>query len=279
MSNMPKIIFMDMDGTLLNGEKDISPKTKTILKDIQKKTDTKLVIISGRSLTFIKDIAKLIDLDKSDSYLIGNNGASIYSYKQDEVIYKNTLSQEEVNEISNHLSNYEMMAVIHTEDDLYIQGEIKEVKVDEEISVHAIEHELETAKLKPKYVDKLSDHTYDEVFKILSLGDYDYIEENLAELKDKFHAELTGAVAFEYTKEGVNKGSTINHLLNKLDIDQVDTIAFGDNHNDISMFNQVGKGIAMANAVDELKEVASAVTNSNTEDGIYEYLVKIFTNL
>ena len=74
--------------------------------------------------------------------------------------------------------------------------------------------------------------------------------------------------------KGLSKGNSLLEIAKLYDIDQADIIAFGDEMNDFTMIEVAGVGVAMANAVDEIKEIADYVTLSNDEDGIGDYLEK-----
>ena len=74
--------------------------------------------------------------------------------------------------------------------------------------------------------------------------------------------------------KGLSKGNSLLEIAKLYDIDQADIISFGDEMNDFTMIEVAGVGVAMANAVDEIKEIADYVTLSNDEDGIGDYLEK-----
>ena len=85
---------------------------------------------------------------------------------------------------------------------------------------------------------------------------------------------FTSAFYFEFTAKGVDKAKALSAVLPSLGIAREELIAFGDGHNDLSMLQYAGIGVAMANAVPQLKDAADEVTLSNNADGIAAALLK-----
>lgn len=120
--------------------------------------------------------------------------------------------------------------------------------------------------------------------KILTAGDDVYLKEHYQEMmepfKDTLSCMFTAPFYFEFTAKGVDKAKAIESVLIPRGYKKEEMIAFGDGQNDASMLEYVGTGVAMANAVDELKAVADEVTKSNEEDGIayslYKHMSEVF---
>ena len=85
---------------------------------------------------------------------------------------------------------------------------------------------------------------------------------------------FTGDFYFEFTAQGIDKAKALDTVLSPMGYRREEMIAFGDGHNDASMVNYAGIGVAMANAVDDLKGIADEVTLSHDEDGIAASLYK-----
>ena len=86
--------------------------------------------------------------------------------------------------------------------------------------------------------------------------------------KDKLSCMFTAPFYFEFTANGIDKAKALDTVLTPMGYKSEEMIAFGDGHNDASMLKYAGIGVAMANAVDDLKEIADEITLSNEEDGI-----------
>lgn len=92
--------------------------------------------------------------------------------------------------------------------------------------------------------------------------------------KDKLSCMFTGPFYFEFTAKGIDKAKALDTVLSPMGLKREELIAFGDGHNDASMIKYAGIGVAMENAVDDLKAIANEITLSNEEDGIAYTLSK-----
>ena len=117
------------------------------------------------------------------------------------------------------------------------------------------------------------------VDKLLTAGDPTYLQAHHEEMYAPFKQTLSGMFTadwyFEYTAPGIDKARALEGALPKLGIDASEVVSFGDGQNDKSMIEWAGTGVAMGNAVDEVKAVAQMVTANNNEDGIAVALDKL----
>ena len=117
------------------------------------------------------------------------------------------------------------------------------------------------------------------VDKLLTAGDPAYLQAHHEEMYAPFTQTLSGMFTadwyFEYTAPGIDKARALEGALPKLGIDASEVVSFGDGQNDKSMIEWAGTGVAMGNAVDEVKAVAQMVTANNNEDGIAVALDKL----
>ena len=90
---------------------------------------------------------------------------------------------------------------------------------------------------------------------------------------------FTGPFYFEFTAKGIDKAEALDTVLIPMGYQKNEMIAFGDGHNDASMVKYAGIGVAMENAVDDLKAIANEITLSNEEDGIAYTLSKYIKGL
>ena len=91
-----------------------------------------------------------------------------------------------------------------------------------------------------------------------------------------YFSNLILQFAFEFTAQGIDKAKALDTVLSPMGIEAKDVVAFGDGHNDRTMIEYAGLGVAMENAVEELKLAADRVTASNDEDGIARVLEEYF---
>lgn len=117
--------------------------------------------------------------------------------------------------------------------------------------------------------------------KILLAGSSDYLAAHYKEITAPFEGQLssmfTADFYYEFTAQGIDKAKALDTVLAPLGYQPEDMIAFGDGQNDASMLTYSGTAVAMANAVQELKDIADIITLSNDEDGIAETLRDYFT--
>ncbi|MGL5149510.1 MAG: HAD hydrolase family protein, partial [Clostridium sp.] len=141
-----------------------------------------------------------------------------------------------------------------------------------------IEYESRGGKFKLCEKDDLAKFTDYPLNKILVAGEIDYLQDNYKDMmepfKDYLNCVFTAPFYFEFTAFGIDKAKALHTVLTPLGFNPCDMISFGDGHNDATMIEYAGTGVAMGNAVDALKGIASYVTLSHDEDGISHYLEK-----
>lgn len=141
-----------------------------------------------------------------------------------------------------------------------------------------IQYESRGGKFKLCEKDDLAAFADYPLNKILTAGDPDYLQENYKNMmepfKDKLNCVFTAPFYFEFTAKGIDKAKALDTVLSPMGFKKEEMIAFGDGHNDASMVEYAGIGVAMENAVDDLKSIANEITLSNEEDGIAYTLSK-----
>lgn len=251
-----KIVFFDIDGTLLNGEKKLPESTKTAIKKLQDK-GILTAIATGRAPFMFKDLLLTLNIDTFVSF----NGQYVV-YKGKPVV-ENPLSVSDLQRLETLAQNAgHPMAFLSAHDmainvphHKYVEdsfGDLK-IKVPEMDTAFREEHPIYQALL---FSDVKEDMSYLEGF-----HSFDYI---------RWHTFSTDVIP-----KGGSKAEGIKHLLKKTGISQDNTFAFGDALNDIQMLNFVKHGIAMGNGRDEAKQAADLITESVENDGIYRGLQKV----
>ena len=117
-----------------------------------------------------------------------------------------------------------------------------------------------------------------KIHKLLCMCNPQYTKEIEKSLKERFpHCSIacSSDILIEIMNEGVTKADAINHLCDYYSMSKQDIVAFGDNYNDKEMLESVGMGIAMGNAPEDIKKIASDVTSTNNQDGIFKALQKL----
>lgn len=275
-----KAIAMDIDGTLTNDEKVITPRTREKLLEVQGR-GIKLILASGRPAQGLKRLAHELELDSHDGLLVCFNGACVIDAQTDEVLFDQPMPADELRRLLKHLKSFDVIPWITKDDRLYLEDSYRcMLTLPDGSQKNIVKYERDACDLRIHEVADLAS-VVDEgpVDKLLTAGNPDYMQAHFEEMYAPFRETLAGMFTadwyFEYTAPGIDKAHALEGALPKLGIDASEVAAFGDGQNDMSMLAWAGTGIAMANAVDETKAVAQMVTASNNEDGIAVALEKL----
>ena len=264
-----KIVFLDIDGTLVNSEKKITPATKAALMRIQKE-GVKVAIASGRPSKGVVPFADELELNKFGGYIMPFNGCNIINYQTKEVVFANTLSMDTVKRAYETAKEYGLEMITYKGDVI-----LSETDDNPYLLIEARINKMDVEKVKNVY-----EAIEEPPVKCLILGDGDYLGKIESEIKEKIGA---GANVFrsepffiEVVPEGLDKAAAIAELIKKTGIKREDTIAFGDGFNDVSMVDYAGIGVAMSNGCDKIKEGADRIAPDNNSDGVAAVINDIF---
>ena len=264
----PHFICLDLDGTLLNDDKEITPLTKQVLLQL-KAQGHKLIISTGRPYRASEDYYRELSMDTP---IVNFNGAFVHhpSDRSFDVVHE-TLDLDVVHKISERVP------------DLKIQNILAEIKDRVYVHYHdeVILDMFKTGRPEIR-VGELNETLAEGPTSILIQAKDEHIPSIRQNLDDLF-ADLIehrrwGAPypVIEIVKKGINKAVGVDYVRGYLGIKQENTIAFGDEDNDNEMIEYVAHGVAMDNAIDDLKSIANHVTKSNNEDGIAHFLIDFF---
>ena len=273
---MIKVILLDIDGTLTNDRKQITPKTRSALIEAQKK-GCRLVIASGRPPRGLLRFAKELEMDKNHGIFIAYNGGQALDCQSGEVYWDQAMSPEEVKSVLRHLKGFKVQPMIAHERHMYVYDAYAGMVNTSTGLRNIIEYEAHNNNYLIAEEDLLSFVDF-PVNKILTLGDPDYLQAHYMEMRAPFEGKLTSMFTapfyYEYTANGVDKSRAMKESLIKLGYTPEEMIAFGDAENDLTMIRFAGIGVAMGNSVPALKEAADEVTADNNNDGIAESLYR-----
>ena len=276
MSNI-KVIIMDVDGTLTNSKKVITPKTKNALIKAQE-LGSILVLASGRPTSGLMDLAKELKMDEHNGILVSFNGSKVTECQSNKVLFNETMSVEDGQAVLEHMKKFNVKPMIDKDDYMYVNDVFDNTINYNGEPFNIIQYESRGGKFKLCEKDDLAAFADYPLNKILTAGDPEYLQANYEKMmepfKDKLNCMFTAAFFFEFTAKGIDKAKALDSVLIPMGYKKEEMIAFGDGHNDTSMVKYAGIGVAMDNAVDDLKAIADEVTLSNEEDGIAYTLSK-----
>ncbi len=272
-----KAIVLDMDGTLLSNEKVITAKTNEALINAQK-NGVKVILASGRPTTGMHSFAKELLMDQYEGLLVSFNGACVTDCKTEEVLFNQTLAVADAQAVLEHLKQFDVRPMINKDDYMYVNNVYDNWIELPDGPFNIMEYEARGGNFKLCEMDDLAAFADFPLNKILTIGDPAYLQEHHQEMAapfaERLSAMFTAPFYFEFTDQGIDKAKALDTVLPAFGIDCSELIAFGDGHNDASIIEYAGLGVAMANAVDDLKAIADEITGSNDEDGIAVTLEK-----
>ncbi len=277
-----RVIIMDVDGTLTNSQKKISAKTRDTLINAQK-AGALLILASGRPTSGLVDFAKELKMDQNNGLLVSFNGSKVVNCQTNEVLFNETMTVEEGKAVLEHMKKFKVKPMIDKDEYMFVNDVFDCYINFNDKPFNVIQYESRGGKFKLCEKSDLALFADYPLNKILTAGDPEYLKENYKEMMEPFTESLncmfTGPFYFEFTAKGIDKAKALDTVLKPMGYKIEEMIAFGDGHNDISMVEYAGIGVAMGNAVEELKSISSEVTLSNEEDGIAVTLEKYFDKI
>lgn len=263
-----KYVFLDLDGTLLNDEKKVCEKNKAAIKEALLRGHH-MIVTTGRPLHAAIVGAQNVGLNQKGCYILAYNGGLLYDCTQKSVIYRHTLPIDAVRYLFQEADKYQLHIQTYCQDKVWCNKENMEVK--EYYRRGQMPYEI--------HEDVVKDLT-EEPCKCLLIS---YDETQLfAFQKDHFTWEdgrvyslFSCKEYLEYMPLGVSKGNGIRKMSELLNFPMTNTIAIGDERNDISMIQAAHIGVCMKNGLDSVKETADYITAAdNNEGGVAEALSK-----
>lgn len=270
-----RILFLDLDGTLLNDEKQITPGNRAALEGALERGHD-MVITTGRPLKSAMNQAHVLGMDRPGCYLIAYNGAVIYDWAQNKQIFTRSLSFDAVHRVFDkanamglHIQTYDTWDVLVEQrcDDAAVRRYCGLIRMDFRV-IADVRKDLTEEPVKCLIID------YDRQTDLLKIQDW--ITENMTEEVDCF---FSCDQYLEVVPKGMNKGEAVKMLCADLGVEIENAVAAGDAANDLSMIEAAGIGVAMANGTDQVKAAADYVTtHDNNHDGIAEVVERFFSH-
>jgi hydroxymethylpyrimidine pyrophosphatase-like HAD family hydrolase len=289
---LPRLIAIDMDGTLLNSDGGISPRNRAALR-LAEDAGTEVVIATGRRHSYAMRVLRGLDL-APHSALVSSNGTVIRTIGG-ELLHRAHLSKETALWLCEHVREFRNAMVI-TFDRLAPNGDdTRGALVCEQIDdLHdSIGRWMQSNEPYIQRVDRLEDALEaDDPIQMMIAGSMARMAEAEARLlqhpritavgdEDRPGAEITlhrtsypdrDLSIVDILPAGCSKASALEHLLQLRGLSAADVLAIGDNWNDVPMLRLAGRAALMANAADDLLRMAEAsgweIVPSNDEDGV-----------
>ncbi|WP_071395225.1 Cof-type HAD-IIB family hydrolase [Bacillus tuaregi] len=232
-----KLIALDMDGTLLNENQEVSVANREAIRRAEAKGVT-VILSTGRSILTCYDYAKSLNLL---SHLITVNGSEIWE-KEGKLLERNTVQTELIQWMWDLSQTYETQYWATSSDNVWRN------QMPDRIADHQwlkFGFEIENQKIRERVLKQLLNQS-------------------------KLEISNSSPINIEINAAGVNKGNAIEKVCKQLNLSMEHVMAIGDSLNDMAMIKKSGLGIAMGNAQTVVKESADWVTAVNNEDGVAE---------
>ena len=265
---MYRLIACDLDQTLLSDDRSVSDlNTKAITK--LKELGIKFVIATGRGFQSVQTVLTDIDLnDKPDEYVISLNGAIITENHRNRIISFTPIAEESIEHLLAYGADQKLDMHVYTQDDVYVINlrQADKEYLDKRIEYNEIQ-QTQLTKIKKTPIAKIIYYYSSEAQKQQIITDINPITQ------DKVAVSFSSGHYVELNHLSVDKGSGLIKLAALLNIPLSQTMAIGDNFNDLSMITVAGLGISVGNGQEAIKKIADYVcVADNNQDAISEVL-------
>lgn len=265
LMNEIHIIALDLDGTLTNENKEITPHTFAALMKAQQQ-GVRLCLSSGRPPYGMRPLARQLQMERYGGMLLCYNGGHIEECATGKVLVEKELSPTLLPYLHECQQRSGLTLMTYYEDLIYTEH-------PDDLYVH---QSSRNNKMQIKAVQDFIHDTPRPLNKCLMVGSPELVPQWEAimqkETEGQMHICRSTPYFIELLPLGIDKGSALRQMLSNLGMTTEALMAFGDSYNDISMIQSAGTGIAMGNAEEAVKSVADYVTDDNEHDGIAKAL-------
>lgn len=265
---MIKAVFIDIDETLTNSQREVTEKTKLEIKKCVE-NGVKIILTSGRSRREAMDFQEQIG---TSPYIVSSNGASAYDAENEVEIYNERIDPQMVLQLIKHSRENGYRIKLNYKNLLVMNEAAYPDEKDKEVSYE----ELERVAVEEQVVQCVITSTDFEKMKVFR----DYIKNECVgiavanESKRFKNPDLKPSRNYycDVASSKVSKGNAVKAVCEYFEIKPEEIVTIGDGENDLSMFELTPNSVAMENSLPEIKEKANYVTASNDEDGVAKVL-------
>lgn len=269
MDTSTKILFTDLDGTLLNDKKEVTPGNHQAI-DAALQAGHKIVVTTGRAFTSAVLITKRAGLFRDGCYIIAFNGGLIYEISTGKIIYERTLPAG----VSKDIFRAAQKAGLHIQ--TYSDTKVLSVKETPELIRYTT-----TVEMEYQIVPDLDEIFEQESCKVICINYQDkprlerFQKEVLDPLKGTVDSFFSNDALLEIVPSGTSKGTAVEWFCEHMGIPIENSVAAGDAQNDIEMLKAAHIGAVMKNAFPGVAEFGNYITeNDNNHDGFAEIVNK-----
>jgi Cof subfamily protein (haloacid dehalogenase superfamily) len=260
-----KLIALDVDGTLLNDNYEITERTKQTIRTVHE-AGSRIVLCTGRSP--VSTLPLLKELGLEGTMITHNGAATVYADVQGtKLLHQYSFAMDEIGSMLGYLRKAGIHFDVCTPFDMYIEnlGDYEKAMYKKFL-------------INPHLVKDIAE-LQEPIVKFTLFSEPDVLDRVQRELDDlKLYGNLrmirSGDLFIDVMSPVANKGNALKELASSWDIEAKDVMAIGNYFNDLEMMEFAGLGVAVANSPVGVLAAADAVTASNNEDGVHEAIVK-----
>lgn len=255
-----ELIVADLDGTLLKSDKSLDDN----IKDVISGQDYKFTIASGRSMILVKKFISELNIDLP---YITNNGAEIY--QSDACVKQYSIPDDEVRFILNLVQEFDLECHANAENCIYTMGKI-DLILPFRKRFEGVLPIVDNAS-----INVVCANTINKIMCIdKDLNKVEAFAKKINYYCEHVHCERAEGNAFVIVNRQASKGKALKNLIELLHISSEEVIVFGDNYNDVSMFEAVKYSVCMENADKDVKDKATFICKSNDMNGVSDFIQK-----
>lgn len=259
---MIKLIASDMDGTLVNDEGKINEKMFGLINDLHEK-NIKFAAASGR---FYSQLSRNFERIKTSMIFISHNGALVKYNNRGKTIYSSCISAKDIDHVTNLKREFGEEVFLGAAEDAYIVNPSQTIL--EEFKF------VEVPWVIVKAFKEVKCPIYRVTYYIKNGVKQETVEYLKNNLNENLEFVVSGDKWIDIMNKGTSKGSAIKILQEKFNIDENNTMVFGDYYNDLSMFKEAYYSYAMENAPEDVKKHANFIAENNNKNGVYNVINK-----
>lgn len=256
-----RLIALDLDGTLTNDAKKITPHTLAALMKVQRQ-GVRLILASGRPPYGMSPLCHLLEMEKYGGLMLAYNGGHIEDCATGEVLVEIKLDETLLPELHQCQEESGMTLMTYYKDHIYTEH-----PDDQYVMQSSRNNNMQVVGVEDFVRD-----TPKPINKCLMVGPPELVPEWEQRLQERFKGRMHILRSTPYFIEllplGIDKGTALQQLMPQLGMTTDNLLAFGDSYNDIAMLQIAGIGVAMSNAEEKVKAAADYVTVSNNDDGV-----------
>jgi Cof subfamily protein (haloacid dehalogenase superfamily) len=255
-----RLIAADLDETLISRDRTISEENIRAVREAVQ-AGVKFVLATGRGYNSVHGTLRELGLDeKAGQYVISYNGGAITENRGERILYFQGITFEEAEALYQKGITYDHICVhVYTPDQVWVRNfypEEREYLANRQPCTEIFGDNIDFLKGK-------------EIVKAIYMNtDYDYLRKIQSEITDltcNMDVSFSSNRYMEFNRKGVSKGEGLKKLCEITGIDRKDTIAVGDNFNDLSMIQEAGLGVGVANTVEEMKPQCDVITEADCD--------------